>query len=157
MRAFSCLFLSTLALTQSAFGQTFQKSVACQVHPASPQGQKQIFDKYIQALYVERNAPKAFDNIVAADLIQHNPAIADGFEAGLESLSGLLSNADLKITVFRITFEAPYGWLHGRLDGFLPNASALVDVFRFNGTCVQEHWDVIQERPATSQNPHPLF
>lgn len=30
---------------------------------------------------------------------------------------------------------------------------AVVDLFRMDGTCVMEHWDVIQERPENPKNP----
>ncbi|KAK7039824.1 Snoal-like polyketide cyclase family protein [Favolaschia claudopus] len=153
---FSVLALA-IGLVESASSQTIPKGVPCKVHHASPRTQKAIFEAYVKAMYIEKNIPKAFNNVVAADYIQHNPAGPDGFDAAYVGLSQLLANPELEVQILHLAFEAPYGWVHLRMDGFQPNATAGLDLYRMNGTCFQEHWDVLQERPATALNDHPLF
>lgn len=41
-----------------------------------------------------------------------------------------------------------------RPDG---NQVALIDLFRMNGTCIEEHWDVNQVRPLDATNPIAMF
>jgi predicted SnoaL-like aldol condensation-catalyzing enzyme len=88
---------------------------------------------------------------VVSDYIQHNPNILDGNAATFDVLSARLSTSTPQI--LHLAFSAPYGWVHHK-DG---NSTAIVDMYRFNETCIQEHWDVIQTVPANSTNPHPLF
>ena len=79
------------------------------------------------------------DELVAADEIQHNPAIADGSAA----LKALTANG-LPVTVRRLTSqgdlvaaEVTYG------------SVAAVDIFRLRDGRIVEHWDVLDlARPA---------
>ncbi|KAJ7833675.1 hypothetical protein B0H13DRAFT_2370306 [Mycena leptocephala] len=82
---------------------------------------------------INRDIPRAFTHI-AADYIQHNPFKLDGTTSSFDFLYPIFSNTSVTVQILHRVFEAP-----------------------FNGTCVQEHWDVIQERPANATNPHPLF
>ena len=52
------------------------------------------------------------------------------------------------------TFEGGIGFVHLNVAG---GQLAVADVFRLNGTCVMEHWDVDQARPANATNPLALF
>jgi predicted SnoaL-like aldol condensation-catalyzing enzyme len=105
---------------------------------------------------IDRDIPRAFTHI-PADYIQHNPFELDGITSSFDFLNPIFSNTSVTVQILHRVFEAPYGWLHYRVDGLLEEPTAIVDLFRFNGTCMQEHWDVIQGRPVNSTNPHPLF
>ncbi|KAJ7091781.1 hypothetical protein C8R44DRAFT_719655 [Mycena epipterygia] len=140
----------------SVSAQSTPTSVPCVVHRATAVEQKQIFNTFVEDFYVKRDIPRAFTH-VAADFIQHNPLELDGFTSSLDFLDPIFSNTSVTVQILHRVFEAPYGWLHYRVDGLLEQPTAILDLFRFNGTCVQEHWDVIQERPVNSTNPHPLF
>ncbi|KAJ7352084.1 hypothetical protein DFH08DRAFT_956894 [Mycena albidolilacea] len=140
----------------SVFGQSTSTPVPCVVHPATTVEQKQIFNTFVEEFYVKRDIPRAFTHI-AADYIQHNPFELDGIPSSFNFLYPIFSNTSVTVQILHRVFEAPYGWLHYRVDGLLEEPTAILDLFRFNGTCVQEHWDVIQERPVNATNPHPLF
>lgn len=43
------------------------------------------------------------------------------------------------------------------MSGIGGEPAAVVDVVRFEGTCIMEHWDVIQERPGNATNSNALF
>lgn len=52
------------------------------------------------------------------------------------------------------------GWVHYRMDiAGVPADQffAVLDLFRMNGTCIEEHWDVAQQRPINATNPLALF
>ncbi|KAJ7501253.1 hypothetical protein B0H11DRAFT_1855592, partial [Mycena galericulata] len=140
----------------SVFGQTPPTPVPCVVHPATAVEQKQIFNTFVEEFYIKRDIPLAFTHI-PADYIQHNPLELDGITSSFDFLYPIFSNKSVTVEILHRVFEAPYGWLHYRVDGLLAEPTAILDLFRFNGTCAQEHWDVIQERPVNSTNPHPLF
>ena len=38
-----------------------------------------------------------------------------------------------------------------------PKTVSIIDVFRIENGKIAEHWDVIQEVPEKSANPHPMF
>ncbi|KAJ6568905.1 hypothetical protein B0H19DRAFT_1134195 [Mycena capillaripes] len=140
----------------SVFGQSTPTPVPCVVYPATAVEQKQIFSTFVGEFYVKRDIPRAFTHI-AADYIQHNPFELDGITSSFDFLNPIFSNTSVTVQILHRVFEAPYGWLHYRVDGLLEEPTAILDLFRFNGTCVQEHWDVIQELPVNATNPHPLF
>ncbi|KAJ7054899.1 hypothetical protein C8F01DRAFT_1292824 [Mycena amicta] len=145
-------------LGPAVFAQSPPTPVPCVVHPATALEQKQIFNTFVEEFYVKRNIPRAFTHL-AADYIQHNPFELDGITSSFDFLYPIFSNTSVTVQMLHRVFEAPYGWLHYRVDGIpqQPEPTAILDLFRFNGTCVQEHWDVIQARPANATNPHPLF
>lgn len=53
------------------------------------------------------------------------------------------------------TFDQDIGVVH--LKVLSQPLLALADLFRLNGTCVVEHWDVNQALPANATNPIALF
>ncbi|KAJ7037271.1 hypothetical protein C8F04DRAFT_999346 [Mycena alexandri] len=140
----------------SVFGKSTPPPVPCVIHAATAVEQKLIFTTFVEEFYVTRDIPRAFSHI-AADYIQHNPVELDGVTSSFDFLDPIFSNTSVTVQILHRVFEAPYGWLHYRVDGLLDEPTAILDLFRFNGTRVQEHWDVIQERPVNAPNPHALF
>ncbi|KAJ7183482.1 hypothetical protein C8R46DRAFT_1209642 [Mycena filopes] len=159
MRATSASLLSTLTLVGSAFCTTVASNVSftpCAPHPASPREQQAIFEKYAELLYVKR-APVAAYAYIPANQIQHNPYTLDGAATSFPVVNSIIGNSSLGVEVLHQAFAAPFGWVHWRLDGFYPAPAALLDLYRFEGGCILEHWDITQEVPADAINPHALF
>ncbi|KAK7036372.1 Snoal-like polyketide cyclase family protein [Favolaschia claudopus] len=160
MRFTNTFFAALLASVASVSSQATDQPQPnpCVVHWASPHQQEKIFEDLVENLYRTRNFTRAYTHF-AVDYIQHNPSAMDGFNASFSAVVGLIGDPSVKVQVLRTAFSAPYGWVHSRIDGFdgAERPSAVADILRFNGTCVQEHWDVIQEMPTESVNPHPLF
>ncbi|KAH6999313.1 hypothetical protein EDB80DRAFT_584018 [Ilyonectria destructans] len=154
-----CVSALAWAGTATSFSPRPQERVPnCPPRPATPQQQRAILGQFSQAFYYERNATKALLDYVSKEYIQHNPGALSGRQKTLDVLEPVLSSDAIEFTVLRLAFDNNLAFVHYRMDivgGGEP--SAIVDVYRFNGTCIMEHWDVIQERDSNSLNPLALF
>lgn len=57
-----------------------------------------------------------------------------------------------------MAFEGDLAFVHVRYPNWLGKEYAAVDIFRFDATGkIVEHWDVMQEVPATSTNGNGMF
>ncbi|KAF4823009.1 hypothetical protein CGCSCA5_v001888 [Colletotrichum siamense] len=162
MRASSILALgvSALAWATDATGLHRRQGSApyCPPRSATPEEQRVILGEFIQAFYVDRNATKALLNHVSEDYIQHNPSALSGRQNTLDVLGPFVSPNTVNNTIMNKGFENNIAFIHYRMDvvgGGQP--FAVVDVFRFDGTCIMEHWDVAQQRPANATNPLAMF
>lgn len=125
----------------------------CPGKPASPAQQHAIFDDFINKLYVQRNATDAYLTYVSPDYINHSPFAPQGRAAAIAFLSYLIPSVEREI--LHQTFDQDIGVVH--LKVLSQPLLALVDLFRLNGTCVVEHWDVNQALPSNATNPIALF
>jgi hypothetical protein len=69
----------------------------------------------------------------------------------------IFTDPAVAIEVPHQSFEAPMGWVHYRIDPFLLEPTAVVNVYLWGGSCIVEHWDIIQERLVNATNPNGLF
>ena len=127
----------------------------CPPRPAPEPYQREIFSAFIQTLYIEKDVLGAFNTYIAANLIEHDPFDAQGRDANAAKLSHIIPF--VPSTVLRHSFDNDVGLIHVRVDeeGHLP--IALADIYRMNGTCIVEHWDVTQETPRNATNPIAMF
>jgi predicted SnoaL-like aldol condensation-catalyzing enzyme len=85
----------------------------------------------------------ALEQWFSPDYIQHNPFIPDkraGLHHYVESLP-----AGRSYEPGRIVAEGDLVMVHGRYSGGGRKTFIAVDIFRFDGDRVVEHWDVLQE------------
>lgn len=163
MRVSSLLVLGTSAFAWTASASKLiplESSAApyCPPRPATPEAQRVILGEFMQAFYEERNATKALLNHVAEDYIQHNPNALSGRQNSLSVLEPFLSPSTVNYTIMNEAFQDNIAFIHYRMDFVgVVQPFAVVDVFRFNGTCIMEHWDVVQQRTANATNPLALF
>jgi predicted SnoaL-like aldol condensation-catalyzing enzyme len=94
------------------------------------------------------------------EYIQHSATVPDGFE-GLMSLVEAFDNefSAYGVSVKRMIAEGDFVVAHchytyGRPDDL---GSAIVEIFRFEGDLMVEHWDVIQPVPRESLNTNGMF
>lgn len=102
---------------------------------------------------------KAADRDLSADYKQHNPHVPDGRAPFVKYFSGYFkANPDARSTI------SQYGTYGDRV--FLrvhsvANANdrgrAIVDIFRVKDGKIVEHWDSVQDVPATSANNNTMF
>ncbi|MFE7271315.1 nuclear transport factor 2 family protein [Streptomyces sp. NPDC057623] len=121
--------------------------------------------------YNEKLVTKAFDQLlVRKDLTavdrywgseyhQHNPNIADGVAGVKAGLGGYFEAfPQLKVTPKRVIAEGDLVAVHSHYVN-VPGerGQAVVDLFRVRGGKIVEHWDVLQDVPATSANDNGMF
>lgn len=133
---------------------SFSHDVYCPSVPAQPNEQNAIFNEFIHIFLNDRNPLEAYRRFVDVNLIEHNPFGPQGRDANAAFLSQILPLANF--TLLRKNFGNDLGITHVRVEG-QPQPSALVDIYRFNGSCIVEHWDVTEVRPANATNPLALF
>ncbi|KIM92928.1 hypothetical protein OIDMADRAFT_91534, partial [Oidiodendron maius Zn] len=125
----------------------------CPPQPASPAMQKAIFTDFLYIFYNERNVSKAFNTYVAEDYIQHDPRYLDGRDAAIAGLTPLIASG--VPTVEQLIFDGNRAVVYEKAPGTV--LTAIVDIFRLNGTCIQEHWNVHESLPSDAVSSHPFF
>ena len=127
---------------------------------ASTKDSEKIVDKYFSDLTGKKHdSAKAVQKYVAPNLYQHDPAIADGAAATQQYYANLYrANPNATFTVARIVAEGDLVAIHSR---FQKNSGDLgqsvVDIFRVKNKTIVEHWDGIEDVPATSVNGNGMF
>ncbi|MEU2776707.1 nuclear transport factor 2 family protein [Streptomyces sp. NPDC007162] len=99
------------------------------------------------------------DRFVWPDYIQHNPTAADG-AAGLKALATSIHQQfpDARYNVKRAISEGDLVLLHSNVV-LVPGTkgASVIDIFRFQGGKIAEHWDVIQNVPDTTASGNDMF
>ena len=97
---------------------------------------------------------EAVRKYVAEPYIQHNPTVADGGKAFIDSFAPFLKeNPQSRAEVKRAAAEGDLVWLHvfSRTSP-QDRGEAVVDIFRVNKAGkIVEHWDVIQAVPEKNR------
>ncbi|MCJ1275329.1 hypothetical protein MMC21_003131 [Puttea exsequens] len=127
----------------------------CPGHPAPEAYQRKIFLDFIHDLYITKDVIGAFDKYIAVNLTEHDPFDAQGRDANAAKLVNIIPY--VPSTVLRTSFDNNIGLAHVRVDEANEEPIALADIYRMDGTCIVEHWDVTQARPANATNPIAMF
>lgn len=103
---------------------------------------------------------EAVRKYVAEPYIQHNPTVADGGKAFIDSFAPFLKeNPQSRAEVKRAAADGDLVWLHvfSRTSP-QDRGEAVVDIFRVNKAGkIIEHWDVIQAVPEKTASGHSMF
>lgn len=115
---------------------------------------------FYEMVFNEHKVKEGTDKYVADTYIQHNPTVADGPKAFIDTFAPFVKeNPNSSAEVKRVAAEGDLVFLHvhSRLNQE-DKGEAVVDVFRFdkNGKIV-EHWDVIQTVPDQTESGHSMF
>ena len=88
---------------------------------------------------------------------QHNPFAEQGRTFAIKFLSDSFARpGGVKTTNLTIFGGQGYGIMHYRMEN--PDITfAVADYFKFKGTCIVEHWDVLQQITGTEPNPIAFF
>lgn len=99
------------------------------------------------------------DRHIRPDYIQHNPLAPDGPEA-MKAFGATMRQQfpDATYDIKRVLSEGDLVLLHshGVLVPGTPGM-AVFDIFRFQDGKIAEHWDILQEVPATTANGNDMF
>lgn len=121
----------------------------CPPQHATPAQQRAIFFDFVTKLYTDKNPTLAFQDHVAEDLVEHDPFDAQGRDANAAKLAAIIPYATFQVQ--RYFFADNFGFIHLRVEEN-PGPVALADIYRFNGSCIVEHWDIAQVYPANATN-----
>jgi predicted SnoaL-like aldol condensation-catalyzing enzyme len=116
-----------------------------------------FFEAFVDLMYRRRDVRSAFDTYVAEDYVQHNPGLPDGRDAARDPLAAMFDDPGFVPEVVRLLVDGDLCAVHLRISRDGAPVAAVVDLYRWAGDQVVEHWDVIQPWPATSANDHPMF
>ncbi len=94
---------------------------------------------------------------IGASYTQHNPDIENGPEGLAKFIEWAKTELpDLRVEFLRIISDGDFILMHNRGSNS-PGTKAVVDIFRIDNGKVVEHWDVLQDVPATAQNSNTMF
>jgi len=117
--------------------------------------------RYYTMAFNDKNPARAVQLYGGADYIQHNPLAANGFDAFIQFVTDFTTSfPDVHVDIKRVFADGDYVITHALLTGAVPvygpHGSKVVDIFRLdaNGKVI-EHWDVIAQISATSENGNP--
>ena len=127
----------------------------CPGRPASAKQQHDIFFDFINQLYVKKDVIGAFDTYIALNLVEHDPFDSQGRVANEQKLANIIPY--VPSTVLRTSFDNNIGLAHVKVSEANKEPIALADIYRMDGTCIVEHWDVTQARPTNATNPIAMF
>lgn len=98
---------------------------------------------------IETNDPTPVSYINPQHYTQHNLAVADGLSGFGAVLQALPANS-ANVNTVRAFQDGDYVFTHTEYNFFGPKIG--FDIFRFENNLIVEHWDNLQETPATN-NP----
>ncbi|TEB19463.1 hypothetical protein FA13DRAFT_1697793 [Coprinellus micaceus] len=122
--------------------------------------QKEAFADYVALWVTKRDVLTAYNRYVPGEYRQHSPFAQQDREFAIQVLSDAYAQDAMNITLQRIFSGQGFGMIHSKVDlkitKFTGTFSA-VDYFRFRGTCVVEHWDILQQITGDETNPIAYF
>ncbi|KNG86284.1 hypothetical protein ANOM_005936 [Aspergillus nomiae NRRL 13137] len=150
-------FRGLLGLAGAAYLQGHRPTSTNETNQHSLQDNRQaILEDFSHLFYAEKKVAEAFNKYVAENYTQHNPNILDGRQAAIEALTPLFSTEGIVFEIHQLFVGGDYGLVHVKSVTPGQNDTAVMDMYRFEGLKIVEHWDVLQTMTA-GVNPHPFF
>lgn len=125
---------------------------------ASP---KEVVTAFYDLAFAKGEVVEAANKYISpTTYIQHNPGVADGRDAFVAALGGMLKNSGMRAEVKRVIADGNLVVVHARWA--VPGNSevsplAVMDIFRVQHGHIVEHWDAMQEVPTSSANSNTMF
>lgn len=150
------VLLLILILSGSIFTLSAQNQSDCEKKFRQLEANKKMVAEFYQQLFGDKN-PEVILQYLTVNYIQHNPALPDGRDAIYNAVKVWFKDAPKeKVDIQRIAADGDLVYLHVR-SKMGSKTMAVIDIFRIENGKIAEHWDVIQEVPEKSANPHPMF
>ena len=117
---------------------------------------KKLVADFYQQLFGDKDV-SAIDKYIGNVYIQHNPGLPDGPEALKAGATQWFKGAPKeKIDIQHLAADGNLVFIHLKSKNG-EKVNSVIDIFKVENGKITEHWDVIQEVPAKSANPHPMF
>ncbi|PLB49354.1 snoaL-like polyketide cyclase family protein [Aspergillus steynii IBT 23096] len=150
-------FLAPLALALTLSHRSYANTTPLSnTHSSLLSEQHIVLTEFSRVFYTEKNVPLAFNTYVSESYFQHNPNILDGREAAIDALSPLFATPGAEFQIINLFVGEGFGLVHVRAITPGQNDSSVMDLYRFRGVEIVEHWDVGQV-VTEGVNPHPFF
>ncbi|KAF6759396.1 hypothetical protein DFP72DRAFT_885074 [Ephemerocybe angulata] len=164
-RAAAILSFSIVALVSSAIARPLTGLVC---NPNAPlkglqDAQQAAIEDYGHIILDLKDPQAAFDKYIPGGYFQHSAGIPrSGRQPTLDFLIPLFTAPGVSVYHLRVFASKGYGFLHYQLDlrgGREAGGTSLavIDIFKFQGTCIVEHWDALQQITGTEVNPNAYF
>jgi predicted SnoaL-like aldol condensation-catalyzing enzyme len=120
---------------------------------------KAIVREFYDLAFNQRQPADAVARHLGRQYRQHNPMAADGAAPFISYVEWLVATSpDYRFEFKRLIAEGELVVVHSHL---IPSpgarGTAVMDVFRLDEGKIVEHWDVLQEVPATAENQNTMF
>jgi predicted SnoaL-like aldol condensation-catalyzing enzyme len=152
----SGMLLAALLSTSAVKAQS-QTQASCP-SPAEAEQNRQVVLTF-QEQFFNQHDLSAADRYVAENYVQHNPTVADGRKALIETFAKVFDRnpqAHSQIIRSAVDCDLVYVHLHSTANP-ADRGLAIVNIFRVKGGKITEHWDVIQSVPEQSANTNTMF
>jgi predicted SnoaL-like aldol condensation-catalyzing enzyme len=111
---------------------------------------------FYQELFGNKDST-AIDRYIGSTYIQHNPALPDGKEALKKGVAiWFKGQPKEKVDIQHLGADGNLVYIHTKAK-MGPKTVSVIDIFRIENGKIVEHWDVLQDVPVKSANPHPMF
>ena len=126
--------------------------------PASADAKKATVKNLLNLAFNVKD-PTAAANLVTDRYIQHNPNVPTGKAGFLQALPGFYQAfPDISWDLKQIWVDGDYVIAHSNYHYVVGDrGKAVVDIFRFDGDKIDEHWDVHEEIPAEMAHDNGMF
>jgi len=116
-----------------------------------------LFKDFTQELFAG-NAQGAFAKYVSTSIIEHS-ASATNYNQDVNFLQALMPTVSVSVISGMQECNGNICWVHYKAtpkssgSPFINNVTAISDFYRYQGSCIVEHWDSVQTADASTTNP----
>ena len=102
---------------------------------------------FADAFYHQKSVRLAFEQFVSEQYIQHSRGIPQGREGAIAVLEPMFNRPEFVTTVERILLDGDFALIVVRAQISASVEALVLDLFRFEGEQIVEHWDAKSEIP----------